>query len=285
MRHLIAFLILLILTGCCWDRDWRCRRKNLNPGPGPTMTADFLLFSEEIPQIVLPFADELKSKERINLRHSYVYRDDEGNYIVWLDFYTQLLYDVDQTRRLMVHVVEGLLERLNADGQLYSRWGAPFTFEDLYVSIDFESFFGIYIDPLYISRAVLLCGNLTAFYANTATDMHSVVYHKHEEPYVSSRLFVTIEEGIDEAKKRQAIDLHAGPREITLIPEQTTKTEVKKEVETTTTTTTTTPPVLPVGKYVGSPVITPPVPRPPIPRPQVTPPPTRQFVPNPSSPY
>lgn len=284
MRHLIAFLILIILSGCCWDRDWRCVKKDKNPKPGPMMTADFLLFSEEIPQIVLPYADELKSKERINLRHSYVYRDDEGNYIIWLDFYTQLLYDVDQTRRLMVHVVEGLLERLNADGQLYSRWGAPFTFEDLYVSIDFESFFGIYVDPLYMSRAVLLCGTLTAFYANTATDMHTPVYHKHEEPYVSSRLFVAIEEGIDEAKKKEVPAAPPGPREITLIPEQTTTTEVKKEVETTTTTTTTTPPVLPVGKYMGSPVITPPPVTTPPPRQPVVPPP-RQAAPLPSSPY
>lgn len=223
MRNAIGIFLLLLLAGCCAEPTGLMN----TPMSTDDVSVDAYKSTQEVSVVILPYAAELAEKERVYLHNSYVYRNDEGNFVIWLDFTSQLILDVQGVRSLMVHLVEGLLDRLNQNGELYKPWGAPFTYNDLYVSIEFESYFGRYIDPLYVGRSELCEGFLTAFYANTALDRRACVYHKHVEAYASSKLFIDIDDGI-EAEKRRLHPVNTGPRLITLIEEKSTQSNVPK---------------------------------------------------------
>jgi hypothetical protein len=154
--------------------------------------------------IINKYALELKTSRNLTLNNSYVYRDGEDGILVWLDFYTQDLADVPQARELMVDVVEGFLTRMNADAGLRDLFdGQEFDIEDLYINVEFTSFFGQFVDPLYVGRMELKDREFAAFYSHTALNKwleQRNSFYMHSEPYEYSKKFVLVE--IDARKNK-----------------------------------------------------------------------------------
>lgn len=191
----LAILLTLFLLGC----------KATTCVPfADKLDEEELFFSDarrEITRIITIYSIELKQQLCLQLENAYVMHDDFG-FHVWVDWKSQENLDIEEGRRYFVSIVEGLLDRLNYDDNLKSMTGNfQFSPDFLYLSIEFESFFGKYIDPLYIGRLELVDGIFGAFYAHDGFDVKSPVYHKHFEPYETSVLIVQTQRAMWEMQK------------------------------------------------------------------------------------
>ena len=152
-----------------------------------------------ISHVVIFYTEDMKELLNMHLEHSYAFPDPErgGRYTIWMDFTSQEILDVAESRRMIVKFVEGLLARLIEDPRVMSCFDTPFTVDDLYVSIELESYYAHFIDPLYVARIELAEGFLNCYYAADALNPRSVVYHQHVEPYDNARHFVMDEDDYD----------------------------------------------------------------------------------------
>ncbi|GEM_PF-2299348 len=196
-RAATLLLLILCLTGCRYESDFVCdpRERMLPAKPDPETWA----YTKEILKIVNTMGAELEYYHQVWLEHSYAIRDDDGQFYIWLDFSTQSLQDIPGARRLMVKLVTDLLGRLNDSSMLAAaQQGIPFTTDNLYVDIEYTSFYGVYDDPLYVGRSELDHGYMNVFYAHTAFEKEPVYYHKHSEPFETSVEIVAAIEKADE---------------------------------------------------------------------------------------
>lgn len=197
MRFTLALLVTLFLTGCRWECDTLC-----DPSERMLPVAfddEMMVYQKEFCRVINEFATELEWYYQIWLEHSYAKQDDDGSFIVWVDFTTQDIEDLPGARRLSVRMIDSLLDRLNGSQILRSGQGRDFTFEDLYFSIEYTSFYGRYNDPLIVGRSELKHGYMNVFYAHDAFKVDPIIYHKHSEPYETSRCIVAAQ---DAARKR-----------------------------------------------------------------------------------
>ena len=202
MKSLIIFLLLAVLTscGCCnFDSD---NKQSAEIVRVPMSSEEYTVI-KEIAAIIINFDDELKRDLNTYLDNSYAFPDEESSHFtVWMDFHSQEILDVAGARRLIVRIVEGLLERLNNDPWLSEYAGGSFTPRDLYISLELTSYYGKFIDPLIVGRVELCKGLLNCFYAHDAMDPLSVEQHQHFEPYESSRFFVEQEDLMKERQEK-----------------------------------------------------------------------------------
>lgn len=195
MRYLLALLFslsVMSIAGCaCSPRNTDC-----NPYVDEVARDEFFVDGarRELIRLITVYFTELKLNKCFNLEHAFVEKDPFG-YKIWIDFTAQDILDIEGARRLFVGFVQNLLERLNGDPILAAQTeGHHFTIADLYISVEFESFFGKYVDVLYVARMQLECGVMTSYYAHDALNHDSVTYHKHYEPYETSLLIVQTEQ-------------------------------------------------------------------------------------------
>ncbi|NGX57177.1 MAG: hypothetical protein K940chlam3_00060 [Chlamydiae bacterium] len=197
MRLVIALLLTLFLTGCRWESDTYCdpSLKNLPARPDD----ETMYYQHELCKVINEYATELEWYHQVWLEHSYAKRDDDGQFIVWVDFTSQANEDIPNARRLSVRVIDGLIDKLNESEILRNAQPGPFTFEHIYFSLEYKSFYGKYNDSLLVGRSELKYGYLNVFYAHDAFQVEPIVYHKHTEPYEISRCIVATQ---DETHKR-----------------------------------------------------------------------------------
>lgn len=181
---LIFFCLIFSLSAC---------RSNDHLYP-PRILVDVDM--EDISEVVLTFAYELKEEKHLHLEQSFAVYDKHINKIR-LQFISQDLLEMDQARRLLVDVVEGLLERLNynyAISQTMRNELGPVAFgpEHLEISINFESYYGLYDDPFFVGWVVLDKGT-AYYYAFDIYECSADRWHSRIEPYFKSRSFVKIE--------------------------------------------------------------------------------------------
>ena len=159
--------------------------------------------------IINRYALELKASNDLFLDRSYA-KIDDGQIVVWLSFHTQELADINLTRRIMVDIVEGYIKRMNANAVLVQlNEGYPFDPSNFYINIDFSSFFGQFVDPLYVGRAELTGDEFNTFYANTALNKWAELrhnFHMHSEPYWVTKQIVMIEVNAKKEKIKQHIE-------------------------------------------------------------------------------
>jgi hypothetical protein len=102
-----------------------------------------------------------------------------------------------EARLLMVELLEEFLYRLNNHTVLsFQLETFPFTADDLEVKINFESYFGLYVDPLYIGLSWLKCG-CVYYYAFDIKNYDADWSHQRFEPYFKSRELALIKKKAD----------------------------------------------------------------------------------------
>lgn len=186
MRH-CAILIMFfaaILTSC----------QPTVVGSGPWVQK---IDSEEASRLVLNFSAKMKKTHYLDLEDSRLEYDD--NIKKWCLYYSsQRLLTLAEARQLIVTLVEEFLYRVNNHTVLSFQLGSyPFTADDLMVRINFESFFGRYVDPLYIGLIQLSCG-CVHFYAFDIKDETGIDWsHDRFEPYFKSRELALIEREVE----------------------------------------------------------------------------------------
>lgn len=141
--------------------------------------------------IVLTYAVELQKEKNLKLEDSQVYYKDAVDRID-LVFSTQSILEVKEARELLVDVVEGFLERLENDTNVFSQLSDSFSASNLEIHINLESYWPLYGDPFYVGWIVLENG-MAWYYAADLKNFYQDFWHVRCEPYYKSLEFVTIE--------------------------------------------------------------------------------------------
>lgn len=155
--------------------------------------------SEELSRIVINFSTRMKIDKHLELEDSWAAYDD---YItkICLQYSSQRLLTVYDARLLMVEVVEEFLHRLNNNTIIsFELDHFPFNPTDLDVKINFESYFGRYVDEQYVGLAWLQ-GGCVHFYAFDRKDpsLNGIDWsHDRFEPYSKSRELALIKRQAD----------------------------------------------------------------------------------------
>lgn len=184
MRLIIGMLFFgIVLTGC---------QTKIEPD-GPWVKK---IDSEEVTRLVLNYSKELKIKRALDLEDSWVSYNDSIKRIC-LEYSSQRLLTVEEARLLIVELVEGFLDRLNNNSIIsYELETFPFTHNNLSVKINFESFFGMYVDPLYVGQVWLQAGCVDFYAFDRKIDRIDWDHHRFE-PYTKSREIALLKKEAD----------------------------------------------------------------------------------------
>jgi hypothetical protein len=198
MRYIamLSFLVLLLSASCN-----RCEQTNdlsfLYPPP------DSGACLEDLTYHIHKYVAE-KYDENVDLHVTYAaitYDDVTGRYGFWADFYSQEILDVCAARHFIVDLIEGILGNINRYSEYVRSGQVVLEPSDIYVNVKFSSFYGVYVDPLYVGRTELKDGYITGYYAHTALNPDSIIFHIHFEPYVRSLLLRNIDNQIEEERQ------------------------------------------------------------------------------------
>lgn len=160
---------------------------------GPSWQA---IDSAEMSSLIINFSAPLETERRLRLEDSRIVYD-ESILKIYLEYSSQALLDMCEARLLMVEIVDEFLKRLNNHTVLgFQLEHFPFTADDLEVKINFESFFGVYVDPLYIGLTWLKSG-CVYYYAFDIKDPYADWSHQRFEPYFKSRELALIKKEAD----------------------------------------------------------------------------------------
>lgn len=170
----LSMLCLMLFTGCTSVYHESC----------PVKVVD----SEEMTWIVQKVMAKYKHAEgrRLRLEHSSVCYDNAITGLR-LEISSQEILEMCPARNLLVDLVEDFLREINSDpiaGDQLSVY--PFTANNLHIEINFESFFGIYVDPFYIG-CIELRNGMARYSAFDMKDERWHSWHSKVEPYVKSR--------------------------------------------------------------------------------------------------
>lgn len=165
--------------------------------------------SEEMTWIVEKIMAKYKHVEgrRLKLEHSSVCYDT-AIIGLRLEISSQEILMMCQARDLLVDLVEDFLREINSDPILGDQLASyPFSANHLQIEINFESFFGIYVDPFYIG-CIQLRNGMVRYSAFDMKDEHWHSWHSKVEPYVKSRELSKIARAADEDYEEKACICH-----------------------------------------------------------------------------
>ncbi len=188
MRQLIIFWIFLAIVVTS------CQPKTVEIQPCVKK-----IDCEELSRIIVNFSTKMKIDKHLELEDSWAtYQDTILN--LCLKYSSQRLLTVDDARLLIVEVVEELLHRLNNNTIVrFELDHFPFTAEDIEIKINFENFYGRYIDKLYVGAVQLQAGRVN-FYAFDHKDpsLNRIDWNHHRsETYSKSHELALIKKQAD----------------------------------------------------------------------------------------
>lgn len=144
--------------------------------------------TEEVTWIVLNHMAKYKheSGRRLKLEHSDVLY---GNEITGLrlEISSQEILEIDEARNLLVDFVEELLYDINTNPIVSQQLAfIPFSADNLDLEINFESFFGEYVDPFYIG-CIDLTNGMAKYNAFDLKHESRYSWHSRVESYSKTR--------------------------------------------------------------------------------------------------
>jgi len=169
---------------------------------------------EEMTSVVQEVAVELKYEKRLRLEDAKTYFND-GIHTVQINFSSQDLVDMCEARELIVDVVEKLLAKLNQDiilGPEFSNY--PFRADNLEIYINFESYYGRFVDPYYITWIGLEDGDVL-YETFSLKDNNRNCWAARRESYCTSREIVVYQRQAEKKYRdnnREKRDIFGGRR-------------------------------------------------------------------------
>lgn len=200
LQKIILSIVLVSLTSCCLIPNFLAPRstKGIPYGADRVLVYDN---ADDMSQIIWGLAPEWKYEYHLRLERSYLISGEDRD-VIHIEFSSQDILELCQARQLLVDVVEGLLERVNASPLAQALSPEPFTADNLEIYIDFQSFFGLYVDPFYIGWAAVIEG-MSYFYAFDLKDGMLDTWHTVYEPYSQSKMFATYQRAAEEEYKKK----------------------------------------------------------------------------------
>ncbi|MFN4173485.1 MAG: hypothetical protein ACK4HV_00060 [Parachlamydiaceae bacterium] len=171
------FFRLLILSLCIFLAGCSKRTES-----APEWIWEKKIDTEELTRTTVRYTTLMERKHKLHLEDSRVYYTDCTEKIR-LVLSSQNLYEICEARELITEFVEGYLNALNMNPSIRADLcSQPFTYEDLDIYINFESYFGEYVDPFYVGWMELDDG-LVNYYMFTLKQWYYDRWNCRTEPY------------------------------------------------------------------------------------------------------
>lgn len=170
--RLLILSVCVLLTASCTKRsesgsEWIWEKK---------------IDTEELTRTTVRYTTMMERKHKLHLEDSRVYYTDCTEKIR-LVLSSQNLYEICDARELFTEFVEGYLAAINANPSIRADLcSQPLTYEDLDIYINFESYFGAYVDPYYVGWIELDDG-LVNYYMFTMKQWYYDRWNCRTEPY------------------------------------------------------------------------------------------------------
>ncbi len=170
--RLLALIALVLIGSACTKRSPEV----------PRWVWEKKIDVEELTRTTVRYMTRMQRERKLELEDSRVYYTDCVGKIR-LVISSQELYEICEARVLFTDFIEGYLQALNNNPSIRADMcSQPFVAEDLDVYINFESFFGEYVDPFYVGWIELNDG-LVNYYMFTLKQYHYDRWHSRTEPY------------------------------------------------------------------------------------------------------
>lgn len=216
MQYLTLILTILLLSGCsrcsvdrpCWLKlpKWDCSYFRFPWSPDPEYLTEEVVVpgidEDEAINLVWSYANQMEHEFHLKLEDSKVLL--KGGMISGfnLSFITQDLMVQCEARALIVDITDNFMSRVQDDDFLSGYLPTDFSAANLEIHINFESYFGLFVDQKYIGWIVLEDG-LVYFYAFDVKDMPKfyayTFWHGRVEPFHRSRQIVLSQRVAEEA--------------------------------------------------------------------------------------
>jgi len=187
-------LFLIGLTGCSSSGDFYLFTDD---APIPTLPVREIN-SAEITAVIQDIEVEYNKDRHLQLQQAKTFYAD-GITAIQLEFISQDIIEMKEARGLIVDLTESLLARLNQNPVLGVQFASyPFTSESLEIYIEFESYFGRYVDPYYI-QWICMEDDIIGYYIFDLEDNMKRCWHVRKETYATSREIIVYQR---EAEKK-----------------------------------------------------------------------------------
>lgn len=207
MRYFLLLITMICLTGC-----W-CKNVPMDPHNAwvPKIDAD------EVTAIVMAYGNEWQFEKDLRLEDAKVFYGDHIH-TIQMQFISQGILDVRHARELLVDMVDDFLNKINSDPNLRPYLLYPLTENCLEIYVDFESYYGLYVDWTFVGWMALKNG-ISYFYAFDIKKFDIIDWwHYRSEYFYKSRQIVAIERAV-QARYTQLV----APKELSPISLETKK--------------------------------------------------------------
>jgi hypothetical protein len=189
----LYLLLAVLLTGCSYFR----------PPLPPNLPPDN---RQEVTWVVERLMAKWRymNHKRLRLEHAYVYYNTENFTGLRLEISSQEILEIRDARDLLVDLTDDLLRSINNDPIIADELAlGQLSADDLNIEINFESFFGIYVDPFYVG-CIKLHHGMAHYYAFDLKGAKGwYVWHSRVEPFEKTREISLIERAAAEDYKRE----------------------------------------------------------------------------------
>jgi hypothetical protein len=195
MRFASLLALFLSLTSC-----------NMYRSSGK-LTPQISIHSEDVTSVIQRFAVEAKYDHHLRLEHADTCYSENGITTIQVQFTSQDLLEMCEARELIVDLTENILAKLNQNSTLGQDFADfPFRPSNLEIYIIFDSYFGRYVNPLYITWICMEDGQI-AYYTFELLYSENTCWHARRESYATSREIVVYQR---EAEREYA-EKHQSP--------------------------------------------------------------------------
>lgn len=183
MKFFLALCFLLVtFTGCEGPQFWI---------PRPPIVRDY--DSDAFTNVTLHQSARWSHKHRWYLEDSWISYDNFGIVNgIRLQYRTQNILELQEARAMLVDFVEEYLELLNASPDTSAYLAEGFSASNLQIYIDFQTFWGLYADPMYIGWVVLEDG-MVYYYNFDVKNIYDDYWYSRIESYNKSKEVVRLE--------------------------------------------------------------------------------------------
>lgn len=194
MRYLLALFSILLFITSCSKRPAEPPIENLGDITKP-------IHCREVSKIAYSLEKELLDTEGdFHLCKAFLCDHEEDNVLertIIIEYYSQEILELEEGRDLIVHMTEYVIGKVNKHPFLFRTMPqAPIDASHLNLIIEFESYYGKYVDPLYLGRIELRDG-IVRYYANTALDFQTIVFQRHIEDYTTARMITQVKQEVE----------------------------------------------------------------------------------------